>query len=387
MMETLAAQSGIAFAAGLVLNFMPCVLPVMPFKVQALLRETNGTVRSRAQAAAALLVGSLTFFILLGLVTAGLGLMWGQQFQLPWFRVLLALLLFAAAIATFTGWSWRLPQLVYRAPMSHHLGAFFTGALAGVLSTPCSGPFLGSVLAFAATRSPLETMVIFSAIGSGLAFPYVVLMIWPGLLDRLSFNSRLAVRFKTFLGFVLLAGGLFFIQGVLPNLMRQFAWVALIMSAGIWLVVLLTNNRRTVLRPVLVLALAMMIMAGFRSLSFEDRGAGIPWQAYTNDSIELAVGRPVLVEFTADWCLNCKVLERTTFRDKVLLQTIDALGVLPLQVDLTQVDDARREIFDRFGGRAIPYIVLLNRNGQPVQRFTGMVGADTLVALLQSMDG
>lgn len=386
-METLAAQSGIAFAAGLVLNFMPCVLPVMPFKVQALLRETNGTVRSRAQAAAALLVGSLTFFILLGLVTAGLGLMWGQQFQLPWFRVLLALLLFAAAIATFTGWSWRLPQLVYRAPMSHHLGAFFTGALAGVLSTPCSGPFLGSVLAFAATRSPLETMVIFSAIGSGLAFPYVVLMIWPGLLDRLSFNSRLAVRFKTFLGFVLLAGGLFFIQGVLPNLMRQFAWVALIMSAGIWLVVLLTNNRRTVLRPVLVLALAMMIMAGFRSLSFEDRGAGIPWQAYTNDSIELAVGRPVLVEFTADWCLNCKVLERTTFRDKVLLQTIDALGVLPLQVDLTQVDDARREIFDRFGGRAIPYIVLLNRNGQPVQRFTGMVGADTLVALLQSMDG
>lgn len=386
-METLAAQSGIAFAAGLVLNFMPCVLPVMPFKVQALLRETNGTVRSRAQAAAALLVGSLTFFILLGLVTAGLGLMWGQQFQLPWFRVLLALLLFAAAIATFTGWSWRLPQLVYRAPMSHHLGAFFTGALAGVLSTPCSGPFLGSVLAFAATRSPLETMVIFSAIGSGLAFPYVVLMIWPGLLDRLSFNSRLAVRFKTFLGFVLLAGGLFFIQGVLPNLMRQFAWVALIMSAGIWLVVLLTNNRRTVLRPVLVLALAMMIMAGFRSLSFEDRGAGIPWQAYTNDSIELAVGRPVLVEFTADWCLNCKVLERTTFRDKVLLQTIDALGVLPLQVDLTQVDDARREIFDRFGGRAIPYIVLLNRNGQPVQRFTGMVGADTLVAHLQSMDG
>ena len=386
-MQTVVAQSAIAFAAGMMLNFMPCVLPVMPFKVQALLRETAGTNRSRTLAAAALLTGSLTFFIALGAVTAGFGLMWGQQFQHPWFRLLLSLFLFAAAIATFTGWSWQLPQFVYRAPMSRHLGAFFTGALAGVLSTPCSGPFLGSVLAFAATRSPLETMVIFSAIGSGLAFPYVVLLLWPGLLDRLSFNSRLAVNFKMVLGFVLLAGGLFFAQGFLPPFLRQAGWMALVLGIGVWLVFLFTGGARVKLRPVLILVLALTVMTGFRNLSFQDQGGGIPWQAYSDQRLEQAAGRPVLVEFTADWCINCKAMERTTFTDKKLLEIIGTMGVLPLQVDLTRVDETRREIFERFGGRAIPYVVVLDGQGQLVQRFTGMVGADTLVDIFKAIDG
>ena len=130
-----------------------------------------------------------------------------------------------------------------------------------------------------------------------------------------------------------------------------------------------------------------MVVAGFRSLSFQDHGEEIAWQVYSDQRVEQAAGRPILVEFTADWCINCKAMERTTFKDKKLLETIDSLGVIPLQVDLTQVDDTRREIFARFGGRAIPYIVLLNGRGQIVQRFTGIVGADTLVDTLKSMDG
>lgn len=388
-METVAAQSAVAFAAGMILNFMPCVLPVMPFKVQALLRETAGTTRSRALAAAALLAGSLAFFIMLGAVTAGFGLMWGQQFQHPWFRFLLSLFLLAAAIATFTGWSWRLPQFVYRVPMSRHLGAFFTGALAGVLSTPCSGPFLGSVLAFTATRSALEAMVIFSAIGTGLAFPYVVLLLWPGLLERLSFSSRMADRFKTVLGFVLLAAGLFFGQGFLPPILRQAGWMALAVGIGVWLVFLFTGGARVRLRPVLILALAIVVVVGFREISLNDGGEGIPWQVYSDQRLEqsASAGQPVLVEFTADWCLNCKAMQRTTFKDKKLLEIIGTMGVLPLQVDLTQVDEQRREIFDRFGGRAIPFIVVIDGQGQRVQRFTGVVGADTLVDTLKSMDG
>ncbi len=386
-MESIVAQSTIAFVAGMMLNFMPCVLPVMPFKVQALLRETSGTVGSRVLAAAALLAGSLVFFIVLGAVTAGFGLMWGQQFQLPWFRLLLSFFLFAAAIATFTGWSWRLPQFFYRVPMSHHLGAFFTGALAGILSTPCSGPFLGSVLAFAATRSPLETLVIFSAIGTGLAFPYVVLFVWPGLLDRLSFNSRLAVNFKTFLGFILLGGGLFFAQGFLPPFLRQAGWMALVLGGGIWLVFRFTGGVRMKLRPFLALALAILILSGFRNISLDGGGEGIPWQVYSDHRLKQSTGQPVLVEFTADWCINCKALERTTFKDKKLLDIIENMGVIPLQVDLTQVDEQRREIFDRFGGRAIPYLVVIDGQGRLVQRFTGMVGVDTLVDILKSLDG
>lgn len=389
MDDTLVFQMAAAFCAGMVLNFMPCVLPVMPFKVQALLRETSGTTRSRALAAAALLAGSLAFFILLGAVTAGLGLMWGQQFQLTWFRLSLSILLFAAAIATFAGCSWRLPQALYRVPMSRHLGAFLTGALTGILSTPCSGPFLGSVLAYAATRSTVETMVLFSTIGAGLACPYVVLMIRPGLLQRLSVNSRLAVNLKTVLGFVLLAGGLFFAQGILPVYTQAGAWMALVMGFGIWVVVQVTAGSagRMKLRSVLVLGIAMATVTGFRSFSFQEIGETVPWQAYSDQRIVQAAGRPVLLEFTADWCINCKALEQTTFKNPKLLKTITTLGVTPLQVDLTQVGDMHRDLFTRYGGRAIPFVVLLNRRGEPVQRFTGMVGAKKLIDSLQSIDG
>lgn len=386
-MQTIVYQSTLAFAAGMILNFMPCVLPVMPFKVQALLRETTGATRSRALAAAALLAGSLGFFVVLGAVTAGFGLMWGQQFQHPWFRLLLSFFLFAAAIATFTGWSWRLPQLVYRAPMGRHMGAFLTGTLAGVLSTPCSGPFLGSVLAFSATRSALETMAIFSAIGTGLAFPYVVLLLWPGLLARISFSSGLAVNFKIVLGFVLLAASLFFAQGILPPILRQTGWLALVLGIGVWLVFRFTQGSREGLRPVLILVMAIAVVTGFRGVSLDGGDAGIPWQAYSDQRLAQAAGQPVLVEFTADWCINCKALERTTFKDKRLLDIIGTMGIIPLQVDLTQVDDQRRELFDRFGGRAIPYIVVIGRQGQLVQRFTGMVGAKTLVGIFKSLDG
>jgi thiol:disulfide interchange protein len=334
-MEAVATQHAIAFAAGMMLNFMPCVLPVMPLKVQALLRETSGTASSRAMAAAALLAGSLTFFMVLGAVTAGFGLMWGQQFQLPWFRVLISLFLLAAAIATFSGWSWRLPQVIYQVPMSSHLGAYFTGALAGVLSTPCSGPFVGSVLAFTTTRSPQEAMVTFSAIGAGLAFPYVVLLLWPGLLNRLSFSSRLAFNFKTFLGFVLLAGSLFFIHGFLPALMASVGWMMLMLAIGVWLVVLLTSAKRMELRAFLILTLAIVVVTGFQGLSSDDGDAGIPWQAYSDLRLAQASGRPVLIDFTAVWCISCKVMENTTFNDKNLIETIETMGVIVLPVDLT----------------------------------------------------
>ncbi len=387
MMQTLVAHSTLAFAAGMILNLMPCVLPVMPFKIQALLRETTGTTRSRTLAAAALLAGSLVFFVVLGAVTAGFGWMWGQQFQHPWFRLLLSLFLFTAAIATFTEWSWRLPQFMYQAPMSRHVGAFFTGALAGVLSTPCSGPFLGSVLAYAATRSAQEAMVIFSAIGTGLAFPYMVLLLWPGLLARLSFSSGLAVDVKMVLGFVLLAAGLFFVQGFLPPILRQTGWMALVLGIGAGLVFRFTRGSRVRLRPALILVLAVVVVTGFRDASWNGGDADIPWQAYSDHRLAQSIGQPVLVEFTADWCINCKALERSTFKDKTLLDIIGVMGVVPLQVDLTLVDEQRRDIFERFGGRAIPFIVVIDRQGQLVQRFTGMVGAETLVDIFKSMDG
>ena len=386
-MEMLIVQSVLAFAAGITLNCMPCVLPVMPVKIRTLLQATDGGFAARSAAAAALLAGSLSFFIILGAATTGFGLMWGQLFQHTAVRLFLGLFFLGSAVATFTDRSWRLPQFVYRLPMRRQVSAFLTGALAGILSTPCSGPFLGSVLAFAATRSATETMVIFSAIGTGLAAPLVLLMLRPGLMQRLSFSGRLAVTLKKALGFVLLAAGLFFVQGFLGAGLRQAAWLALVMGTGLWLVLQATGGRRARLRPVLIAALAMVVLIGYRDMGFNADTAAIAWQPYAETHIGSGNGGPALIYFSADWCINCRVMSRTTFGEPSLGEQMRRQGITPLKVDLTTTDAESRRIFDRFGGRAIPYVVIVDGRGRPMHRFTGIVGADTLKRSLVEANG
>jgi thiol:disulfide interchange protein len=163
--------------------------------------------------------------------------------------------------------------------------------------------------------------------------------------------------------------------------------MALVSGVGVWLVFRFTSGSRVGMRPALILVLAITVVAGFRGVPLDGGDAGVPWQAYSNHRLAQSVGQPVLVEFTADWCINCRALERTTFKDKTLVDFIGTMGIVPLQVDLTQVDDQRRALFDRFGGRAIPYIVVIDRQGQLVHRFTGMVSAETLMDTFRSMDG
>lgn len=384
MENALISYSLLAFAAGMTLNFMPCVLPVMPFKVQAILRTTGSDVGNRLRAAGALLAGCLFFFLVLGGVSAAVGLMWGQLFQYAGLRLVLSTFFFASAIATFTGWSLRLPRAVQRLPMAGDLGAFVSGALAGILSTPCAGPFLGAVLAYAATRPTPTTLILFSAIGTGLAAPLMTLIIWPSLIRRLTFSSRFGTAFKSLLGLVLLAAGLFYAQGILPPVYRRIAWMGLAAGSGILLVVKLTIGKAARLRPVFVMALAMLVITGFQNTSWLDGDAGPGWGSYSATEA-LAAERPVLLYFGADWCINCRTMDRTTFTDRNLLNLVDTLNVLPLKVDLTRPDEARRAALDRFGGYAIPFVVIMDGRGNVVRQFTGVTGPQPLMAGLSAV--
>ena len=371
----------------MLLNLMPCVLPVMPFKIQALLRETSGTARSRALSAIALLSGSLLFFVILGAAFAGLGFMWGAQFQQPVFRAALALFLIGSAAATFLEWSVSLPQSIYKMPQGRYLGAFFTGMLGGILSTPCSGPFLGSTLAFAVTLPPVGIMLVFTAIAFGLAAPYVLLLLWPGLLGKISFSSRLASRFKQLMGFILLGGGLFFAQGFLPEAVIAAGWMAIAMAFGIWCVVWMVSGERKKIRPVLILAIAMVVFTAWREGAFLGATEGLQWQTYSETALAnaRADGRQVIISFMADWCPSCQVMKRTTFRSKELAGRIDSSAIAALRVDLTQPDVFGQRVFQRFGGHAIPYLVFLDKKGSVYRRITGVVAADTVIDTIDAM--
>ena len=309
-MKELFGYSVLAFWAGVMLNFVPCVLPVIPLKIRAVLNEIKGDIRSRILAALALLSGSLLFFLILGVATAYLGKTWGALFQSKLFLSALSAFLFFAAITTLADWSLRLPQFVYNVPIHRYTGAFLTGALAGILSTPCSGPFLGSVLAYTLTQRPAIILMIFSSIAVGLAAPYVLILVWPGLMSRLPSAGPWTVQVKQILGLILLSGAIFFGRVLVPETVHPLLWYMFYIAVIIWAIGMLrrSQERRKKLFPL------TMVTVVFFLFVYTLPGGGLKWREYSSESLQstLSERRPVLLEFTAEWCLNCEILEKTT---------------------------------------------------------------------------
>jgi thiol:disulfide interchange protein len=375
-MTELLGYSLLAFWAGVLLNFVPCVLPVIPLKIRAVLHEIKGDVRSRILAAVALLSGSLFFFLILGSATAYLGQTWGALFQSKMFLAALSAFLFLAAVTTLADWSLRLPKFVYQVPIHRYSGAFLTGVLAGILSTPCSGPFLGSVLAYTLTQRPAVILIIFSSIAVGLASPYVFVLVWPGLMNRLSFSGPWTIQIKQILGFILLSGAIFFGRVLIPEALHTFLWWVLYIAMIIWAISVLRRSLewRTKVLPLVTIVLVVFLLV--LNLS-ED---GLKWREYSHESLQtsLAEGRPVLLEFTAEWCLNCEVLEKTTYSNKKVIQTAIKAKLIPFRVDMTDFNEHHKRLLKKYGGTALPFALLMDKTGKVTRRFAGMFSAKTL---------
>lgn len=382
-MNELLGYSILAFGAGLLLNFVPCVLPVIPVKIYTVLHEIKGDIRSRILAALSLLAGAMSFFLIIGGATAYLELAWGDLFRSKLFLAGLTAFFLFAGIATFANWSVRLPHLIYRVPIYRYSGAFFTGALAGILSTPCSGPFLGSVLAYSLTQSPGVIILIFSWIGLGLAMPYVVFLLWPGLMKRLSFSGGWTIWVKQILGFVLIAGAVFFGRVFVPEAFHPMLWLLICIMTIIWAVF---RFKLSIGWWEKVFSLGTVVTVLFLVV-FAVSAKQLKWREFSLESLHntLAARQPVLIEFTAKWCLNCEVLKKTTYEDKKVAKAASKAKLVPLRVDMTDFNESQRLLLEKYGGTALPFAVLISSDGKVAHRFQGMFSAKTLEASINNI--
>jgi thiol:disulfide interchange protein DsbD len=276
-MILLFGQGLLAVVAGILLNLTPCVLVAIPLKIRAILNATGEESKQRFWAAAAFLAGSVSLFATLGVFAATLRMSWGFLFQSRLFLALLVLILLLAGLAIFLDVSPTLPQSLYRVRGSRYLEPFLTGLLAGVLATPCTGPFLGGVLAFSVTQPPPVVFMLFILIGFGLALPYLILLLWPALLRRLPSGGMWAMRVKELLGFILWASAVFFAQSLLSPAWARAAWglwaAGLVLWAGFaWR---RETNRRARLFPAVSAAIGLLLLlAG----SIRILPASLPWE-------------------------------------------------------------------------------------------------------------
>jgi thiol:disulfide interchange protein DsbD len=378
----------LALVGGLLLNLMPCVLPVLALKAFAL-AELAGKGRREALAhGAGYVAGVLTTMIALASVVialraAGTAVGWGFQFQEPAYSLAIAALLVVLALNLFGVFEVAAPAgLAYvGASAAGASRSFFDGLLAVALATPCSAPFLGTAVGFAFASPAPVTLAVFAALGLGLALPLALVALIPGSARLLPRSGAWMGRLRIVLGFALLASAawLLWIFGRLAGSDALAAalgcLVALAFATWIFgsLQLAERGGRGVVLASGVVLA-AFLTLRPLAQADAADLRAGasgiVSASTYSADAValHLRAGRPVFVEFTADWCLTCKANERVVLSSSRVQAELARQHFVVLKADWTRRDEAIRRELARFGKAGVPLYVLWFPNSPGVPR-------------------
>lgn len=387
---TLLVALALAFAGGVILNLMPCVFPVVSLKVLGFVQSAGDDPRRVRAHGLTFGSGVLVAFwalaaLLLALRAAGEEIGWGFQLQSPGFVAGMAFLLFGLGLSLAGVVEIGTPLTrIGGAVRSGHRASFMNGVLATVVATPCTAPFMGAALGFAMTQSAGASMLIFTALGAGMAAPYVALSAWPALLRFLPRPGAWMVRFRQLTAFPLFAtvawlAWVFGHQTGIDGVLRLLLGLTLL-ALGLWVWgqwVTLSSAERT--KWVARTASAGLIVAGLllagtsaptaTAAPSSSAGDGIAWEVYSEARVteQRAAGRPVFIDFTAAWCLTCKVNERIAFSSSEVQQLVKARNIAMLKADWTSKDPAITRALAGFGRSGVPLYVLYeaDRAAQP----------------------
>ncbi len=369
---------GLALLGGLVLNLMPCVLPVLSLKLLALAGYGGAERRAARLGLLATAAGVIVSFgvlaaSLIGLRAAGAAIGWGIQFQQPWFLagMALATTLFAASL-----WDWlpmALPGSIAEAAGSVRgrgkLGdAFLLGAFATLLAASCSAPFVGTALGFALARGPLDIALVFAALGVGMAAPFLAIAAVPGLVAWLPRPGAWMEGLRRVLGLALFgtAAWLLWVLAIEAGLtMALLAGMLLVVLLGVlaWRRRLAGSGRRmAATAAVLLAAVAVLVPAlsgPVTSRVAREPGGGL-WRPFTEAALRRALGQGhiVFVDVSAAWCLTCKVNELTVLDRAPAAGLLRSPRVLAMRADWTRPDPAITAYLQGFHRYGVPLDVV-----------------------------
>jgi len=387
----------LAAVAGLSLNIMPCVWPVLPIIVMRLASQAADSKGKAIMSGLAFCAGILLFFAALAGTNIvlqlfyGTVLQWGDQFRNPVFVGVMSVLLVGLAMFMFGVVDFALPSSVSSKAGgggNGYAGTVGTGFLAAVLSTPCSFAILAAVFAWAQGQHWIPATAAIMTIGVGMAAPYAVLTSMPGLLERLPKPGRWMALFKQGLGFLLLIIAVW-LAGALPVKMRMSVlYFAVAVSFSIWMWGAWVGYNTALVKKWIVRAAAvgLTVLAGFYLLGAKQDK--IDWQDYDSQSIQQAQreGRAVLIDFTAEWCLSCKVVDKFVYQRDDIAGLIDKKNVLAVKADTTQRDrPATRALKEVYKEPGVPVTILHLPGENKTLRWRGKDFGDDLKESLKKL--
>ena len=362
----------LALGGGLILNLMPCVLPVLSLKVVSVIESGESPVRRRHHALL-YTAGVLVSFIALGLIVIALKAAWGEQLQYSIIVAVLALVMLAAGL-----WLSGVVQFGSSlgnvgsslANKSGWLGDFFVGVLAVVVATPCTGPLMGPALGYALTAPPLHALLVFVALGLGLASPFLLIGFVPALARLLPRPGAWMETFKQFLAFPMYLSAVW-LAWVLAN-QRGADAVGLLLVAAVHLAMTLwwfeKSRWRGMGSRVWVLVFALLTLMPLYGLAHLPPGATatdagvVPYDAQKLAELR-AAGTPVFVDMTADWCITCKANEHTVLDGAAFRAALKRDGAIYMKGDWTNEDPAITAFLQRYHSPGVPLYVVFPKGG------------------------
>lgn len=332
---SLAWMLALAFLGGLILNVMPCVLPVLSIKMLSLLQQGGAARRTVVHSALASAAGILASFLALALVAialkaAGHAVGWGTQFQNSWFVGFLFVVVLVFGLNLVGLFEIPMPasfgRLAARPGEPEHLGShFMSGLFATLLATPCSAPFLGTAMGFALAQPSLVIAAIFLAAGAGLALPYFALAVFPGAVRWLPRPGVWMGKLKIVLG-------------------------SLLLLTALWLGWVLVNQWRPTAAPAV------------------RHDGGLAWVPFDEQAISrhLAEGRSVFVDITADWCFTCKYNEKVVLASAAVRRELQVQNLVLMQGDWTNRNETIARFLMSHGRAGIPFAAIYRPGQEPI---------------------
>lgn len=370
--ESIATFLLLAFLGGLILNLMPCVLPVLSMKLVSIAGYGGAERRVIRQGFLASAAGIVTTIMVLAagailLKLGGAAVGWGIQFQQPVFLAFMTLVVVLFALNLFGRFEVALPSWFGRAATgtagSGLGGHFMTGVFATLLATPCSAPFLGSAVGFALAGSPADIALIFLLIGLGLAAPYLAVAMVPGLAAVLPRPGPWMIRLKQVLGVALLLTAVW----LLSVLMVQIGGI----GTGLVVALLAVMSAVIAFRPaVTAMASAAGLAAVLLAAGLTDGGpagnaqtdlaASYQWVPFDRTLLagHITAGRTVLVDVTADWCVTCQVNKKLVLDRGDVARMLSSGDVVAMRADWTRPSDDIAAYLASFGRYGIPFNVI-----------------------------
>lgn len=394
-----------ALLGGLILNLMPCVLPVMGMKLNSILLagSDSRTIRLRFLATSAGIVAS--FMLLAAMVTAlklaGASLGWGIQFQNPWFIGLMVAVTFLFALNLFGTFEMLLPSAaagrLAAAGGTGIGGSFCEGMFATLLATPCSAPFLGTAVAFA-LGAPLHALwLIFLMLGLGMSLPWLFVALVPKTALLLPKPGRWMNTLKVVLGLMMLASSFWLASLLSQHLGDAIAQVVMLVLVAVALALFVMKRQAS--SPLFwLVVIALSAFGGYQvrgllnappDASAQNTAQTIPWQPLSEEAVgqALAQGKRVFVDISADWCVTCKVNEHRVLNQPDIIAALSQPDVVALRGDWSQPSAMIADFLAKRNRYAIPFNAVYGPGLPDGEILSPLLDKRTLVTTLNNAKG